>query len=43
MLEMGHLSPANATAMWLANWQRGVRELKAFRTADRAVDRSRGC
>ena len=43
MLDMGHLSPDKATALWLANWHRGVRELDAFRTADRAVDRSRGC
>jgi hypothetical protein len=43
MLDMGHLSPAKATQMWLENWQRGIRELQSFRAADRAVDRSRGC
>jgi hypothetical protein len=43
MLEMGHLSPADATEMWLANWRRGVRELAAFRSADRAVKRSQSC
>ena len=43
MLDMGHLSPEKATQRWLANWQRGIRELKAFGSADRAVDRSRGC
>jgi hypothetical protein len=43
MLEMGHLSPADATQMWLANWQRGVRELEAYRSADRAVSRSGSC
>lgn len=43
MLRMGHLSPAAAQRMWLANWQRGVRELAAYRSAKRAVDGSTTC
>lgn len=43
MLDMGHLSPDRANRLWLANWQRGVRELQTFRDADRAVERGRGC
>jgi hypothetical protein len=43
MLDMGHLSPEKAQQMWLANWHRGVREIQSFRTADRAMHRSRGC
>ena len=38
MLDMGHLSPAVATRLWLANWHRGVRELRTYRTATRAMD-----
>jgi len=33
MLKMGHLSPQDATAMWLASWQQGVREIDAYRGA----------
>jgi hypothetical protein len=43
MMRMGHLSPADATRMWLANWHRGIRELKTYRGAQRAADRSGGC
>jgi hypothetical protein len=38
MLDMGHLSPDVATRLWLANWHRGVRELRTYRTATRAMD-----
>jgi hypothetical protein len=43
MLRRGDLSPTVATQMWLANWQRGVRELGAYRGAAQAVDRARPC
>jgi hypothetical protein len=43
MLDMGHLSPAAATQMWLANWQRGIREIRDYRSAQRAVDRPDSC
>ena len=43
MLRMGHLSPAAGQRMWLANWQRGVRELRVYRSAKRAVDGSATC
>jgi hypothetical protein len=34
-LRSGKLSPAAATRMWLSMWQEGVRELQAYRVADR--------
>lgn len=33
MLRMGHLTPAAASAAWLANWQRGARQVEAYRGA----------
>jgi hypothetical protein len=35
MLRMGTLSPQKATEMWLTMWQRGVRDLDAYRAAAR--------
>ena len=43
MLDMGHLSPVVATQLWLANWQRGVRELRTYRSATRAMDGPAAC
>ena len=43
MLSMGHLSPEEGTQRWLANWQRGIREIRAYRGAERAVDASDRC
>jgi hypothetical protein len=43
MLRMGHMSPAVATRLWLASWQEGVRELQAYRHAERPVDGSGRC
>jgi hypothetical protein len=43
MLRMGHMSPAAATRLWLASWQEGIRELQAYRSAERPVDRSGRC
>ena len=43
MLDMGHLSPEVATQLWLANWQRGVRELRTYRSATRAMDGPAAC
>lgn len=43
MLDMGHLSPDVATRLWLANWQRGVRELRTYRSATRAMDGLASC
>ena len=37
------LSPAAATQKWLANWQRGIHELHAYRSAQRAVDGAERC
>lgn len=33
MLRMGHMSPAQATRMWLRNWRQGVDELASYRDA----------
>jgi hypothetical protein len=43
MLDMGHLSPEAATQLWLANWQQGIRELRSFRSATRAIDGPATC
>jgi hypothetical protein len=43
MLRAGQMSPATATRMWLASWRRGVEQLRAYRAAVRAVDRSGSC
>lgn len=43
MLDMGHLSPEVATRLWLANWQRGERELRAYRSVTRALDGPATC
>jgi hypothetical protein len=43
MMRMGHLSPTDANRMWLANWHRGIRELRTYRSAQRALDGSGGC
>jgi len=43
MLRMGKLSPATATDMWLDMWQRGQREIDAYRSASRAAAGESGC
>ena len=43
MLRMGHLSPAKATRMWLASWKEGVRQIRAYHEAERAVRTSGSC
>jgi hypothetical protein len=43
MLRTGKLSPARASAMWLASWHHGVHQIDAYRSAARAVDRSGRC
>jgi hypothetical protein len=43
MLRMGTMSPEDATAMWLSMWQRGVRDLDAYRLAARGAQESTGC
>ena len=43
MEDMGHLSAAAATERWLANWQRGIRELRAYRAAEAAIGGSGRC
>jgi hypothetical protein len=35
MLRDGDLEPAKATQMWLASWQRGIRQLDAYDAAAR--------
>lgn len=42
-LRLGKLSPADATRMWLATWQRGADELGDYRQAARDSDRAGGC
>lgn len=42
-LRAGTLSPARASAMWVAMWQRGQRELRDYRSALRAARRSGSC
>ena len=43
MLRMGKISPATATNMWLAMWQRGQQEIATYRTAARAATSISGC
>lgn len=43
MLRMGHLSPAEATRMWLSMWRRGQAELEAYRAADRTLEGAGTC
>lgn len=43
MLREGRLSPAEATRMWLASWQQGMRQLKAYQAAESALDESGSC
>ncbi|WP_210439609.1 hypothetical protein [Nocardioides xinjiangensis] len=43
MLRRGTLSPGEATAMWLATWQRGDRGLNAYREAARDERAHDGC
>ena len=37
MLRMGHLSPADATAAWLASWEQGLQEIRAYQAEARAA------
>jgi hypothetical protein len=37
MLRMGHLSPAKATAMWIASWRTGVKQLEDYHATVRAM------
>lgn len=43
MLRMGHMTPAQATQMWLASWHSGTRQLHAYRDAEAALDGSGRC
>ena len=43
MLRMGKLSPAAATDMWLAMWQRGQQQIATYRSAARSAARDSGC
>jgi len=43
MLRMGKVSPATATQMWLAMWQRGQQEIVAYRAAVGAAHRGPAC
>ncbi|MFC7495275.1 MULTISPECIES: hypothetical protein [unclassified Nocardioides] len=42
-LKLGKISPDDATRMWLSMWERGQRELEAYRIAVRAAERGPGC
>ncbi|HEU5037703.1 MAG TPA: hypothetical protein VFT70_11910 [Nocardioides sp.] len=43
MLRDGMMSPARATELWLAMWQRGVHELKDYRAAEKLALRTGVC
>jgi hypothetical protein len=43
MLRMGTMSPARATRMWLASWQEGVRQIRAYHQAERVARTSGVC
>jgi hypothetical protein len=43
MLRLGQMTPEEATRMWLASWQRGVRDLDAYEAAAREALREDGC
>ncbi len=43
MLRLGDLSPEDATRMWLSMWQRGARDLEAYRAQARQAGRLAGC
>jgi hypothetical protein len=43
MLRLGEITPEEATRMWLSMWQQGVRDLDAYRSADRDARRLDGC
>ena len=43
MLRLGTLSPEDATRMWVSMWQQGVRDLDAYRLADRRTGRLEPC
>jgi len=41
MLRMGHITPAQATAMWTRNWHRGDQQLRSYESAERQAKKSR--
>jgi hypothetical protein len=43
MLRSGKLSPAKATRMWLAMWQRGTHEIDTYTEAARTTNQTPGC
>lgn len=43
MLRDGTMSPATATQLWLASWQRGADQLHDYRIATRAARRAGSC
>ena len=43
MLRLGQITPEQATRMWLASWQQGVRELDDYKVAVRAAQHQDGC
>lgn len=43
MMLLGELSPEDATRMWLSMWQRGVRDLDAYKAAARTAAQLDGC
>ena len=43
MMQMGHLSPADATQAWLASWEQGVQEIQAHQGAARAARQAGNC
>jgi hypothetical protein len=43
MLRLGTMSPEEATEMWIASWQKGDADLRAYRLAAREADKLRLC
>jgi len=43
MLQMGHLSPADATQAWLASWEQGVQQIQTYQGAARSARHAGAC
>lgn len=43
MLRTGSMTPARATQLWLAMWQRGVQQMKDYRVAERRAEKTGAC
>jgi hypothetical protein len=41
MLRMGHITPAQATAMWTKNWHTGDRQLSSYESTEQKAKKIR--